>query len=150
MKLLPGITNFLKSNNIVTLDSFKADIYTLKKKRSVRFGIEKVQVIFSYKIKDTKYIIYSTKRITPIKKGKLGKSVFENGFIQIKKGFKTVKLDQSQLPSEVTNSISGHMNIFNKYITKHNEELKEQEVDKNKTDLTEQEKLKNFLNNLDI
>jgi hypothetical protein len=148
MKLLPGLPNFVKSNQVVQLEPCKFDIYKLKKIEKTTFkGIRTTQLIFTYKIKKTHYTIYSTKSIT----NKNTRPVFEDGFIVLSKGFKKYRLELKDLNSNLSNSICKNMDRFNEFIKSYNQSLVDDEQRRKKAKiLSKQEKIDNFIKGLDF
>jgi len=155
MSLLPGLPNFLKSHKIYELQPCKFDIYKLKKiEKNIGLKTKEIKLILCYKIKKTKYYIHSCKatfRKDSIKGKITGSPIFEDGYVVVKKGFKSRKFKHSMLPSGVTNSIAKHMDRYNQlYKDYAKEELHKLEKRKDKKVITDKAKREKFLQDLDL
>lgn len=143
MKLLPGLFNFTKSNDAYKLEPFSRGIYKLKKYKKHQSGNELIYLVFSYKLKRTKYEIYSSRAVT---KRNDGGTIFINGKVVVRKGFKKYELSIEGLDSTISNSICANMDKFNELLKKYNKE----EAVRIKTIKPKKDKLKIFIKDLDV
>ena len=147
MQLLPGLQNFMKSRNALTLSPIKINIYTIKKVKRHTIDFVYTYFIFKYRIKTTRYTIYSYKDCKHRKN--TSKNRAEDGFIKITKNFKTYKFRANELPPKVINAISKHMDLCNNLVKQNEANLKDGNKDKERKELDKQ-KLTQFIEELDL
>ncbi len=121
-KIIPLLNNFVKSPSVLELDARKIGIYKLKKYNiKINKQHTQTQLILTYRLKKTRYKVYSFTLAT-VGNGK--KNI--EGRIEISKGlFKQKEFKLQELPANIVSSINENIVKFNEAYDKTLINLKE-------------------------